>query len=165
MALWMKTLILLLIALLCSPASAAATNTKEVLLDVKWWGGGLSTIGPGCNALDKCYGSVALKFEPFGSRLRVFIFANQGRRPYDAYNNGQRYPDDLKRKSSDGMWVDIEGATFVFQGAFTWFCVLKSPTRIDCSVKSPGGSLSYPVTVQPLPPGPPPTKWPDRIGE
>ena len=140
----------------CSPAEAY--DTKEILLDVKWWGGGLNILGPGCSDREKCVGSVAFKFEPLGKRFRAFVLADQGRRPYDAYNNRLRYPDDLRATSSEPMWVDVDSANFVFQGAFAWQCVLKSPMRVDCSFKPPGGT-SYPLTVQPMVPGPSPTKW------
>jgi hypothetical protein len=156
----MKLSAYLVAALACTVASAQALDTKEVLLDVKWWGGGLNILGPGCSDPEKCVGSVAFKFEPFGKRFRAFVLANQGRRPYDAYNNRMRYPDDLRAKSSEGMWVEVDGANFIFHGSFTWQCVLKSAMRVDCSFKPQSGA-SYPLTVQPLVPGPSPTKWPE----
>lgn len=127
---------------------------------MKWWGGGLSTLSPSCSNRDICFGSIAFKFEPLGTRFRVFVLANQGRKPYDAYNNRLRYPNDLRVKSTEGMWVDVNGARFSFQGVFTWACVLTSIMRIDCSLRARDGA-SYPFTAQPLPPGRSPTTWPD----
>ena len=156
----MKSFFSFAAGLLLFPAGSNALDAREVFEDVKWWGGGLITLGLNCSNPDTCVGSIALKFDTLGQRIRVFVFTNPGKKAYEAYGRNQRYPGDTKLRSSDPMWVELDGAHLSFQNATVWTCDLLSPMRIDCSVQAQGGQ-TYHFTVQPLLPGPSPTTWPE----
>jgi hypothetical protein len=141
-------------------SQAIALDASEVVKDVQWWGGGLNTLAPGCSNPEACVGSIAFKFETLGQRVRVFVFANPGTKEYDAYSRNKRYPGDTKFRSSEPMWVEIDGVHFSFRNSSVWSCSLLNPMRIDCTMK-PQGGRSYVFTVQPLPPGPSPSMWPE----
>ena len=156
----MKAFFFFAAALMLFPAKPSALDAMEVIEDVQWWGGGFSTRGPACSDPETCVGSITLKFETIGRRVRVFVFINPGQKAYEAYGKNKRYPGDTKLRSADPMWVEFDRAQLSFQNGYSWACELLSPMRIDCSVR-PQGGMSYPFTVQPLPPGPSPTTWPE----
>jgi hypothetical protein len=156
---YMKAQIGLATILMFITTASNAVDPREAILGAAWWGGGLNTIGPNCQNRETCVGSVALRFEPLGRRLRVFVLVNRGRKPFQTYSARQRYPDDMKVQSYEAMWVSEDGAKLSFQNTFAWTCTLLNPERIDCSLMVPEG-VSFPFTVQPLPPGPSPKDWP-----
>jgi hypothetical protein len=132
---------------------AAAADTEKVLLDVKWWGGGIDGRRPGCNT-EKCMGSIAFRFQRnVSGKLEVFIVWKSGRHPYISYSEGKRYPGDTEAESVSTVPVTVDNAGgFNFQNHFQWTCRLVGAEKATCSrIRERDWKDTF--TVARLPPG------------